>query len=59
MTKFYNCEDVAKRYGVLAFTIREWVKQKKIPAIKVGKTYLFKEEDLEQFENERRTIKEE
>lgn len=59
MSKMLTCEDVAERYGVQIITVWDWIRKKKLPALKIGKSYRIKESDLEEFENERRTIKEE
>ncbi len=36
-------------------TIRSWIRSKKLPAYKPGRTYLVKREDLEKFLRESRT----
>lgn len=56
MEKFYTCEDVAKRYGVKIKTVYTWVKGKKIQAIRLGKSYAIRPQDIEAFENSRTTI---
>ena len=58
MSKMYTCADVAERYGVQIITVWDWIRKKKLAALKIGKEYRVKESDLENFENERRTIKE-
>lgn len=58
MSKMYTCADVAERYGVQIITVWDWIRKKKLAAMKIGKEYRVKESDLEKFENERRTIKE-
>jgi excisionase family DNA binding protein len=50
MQIFLSCEDVSARYGVKTSTVWAWVREKKITAVKVGKKYLFKPQDLEKFE---------
>lgn len=55
MTKLYNCEEVAERYDVKTSTVWEWIRKKKLQAIKVGKGYRISEEQLKTFENERTT----
>ncbi|HEV2579445.1 MAG TPA: helix-turn-helix domain-containing protein [Ktedonobacteraceae bacterium] len=37
-------------------TIRSWIRSKRLPAFKPGRTYLVKREDLERFLRESRTI---
>lgn len=56
MDKLFTCQELAERYHVTSDTVIKWVKQKKIPAIKVGKGYLFQPEDVEQFEREAKTM---
>jgi excisionase family DNA binding protein len=53
----YSCEEIAERYGVKNITVWDWIRKKKLSAIKIGKGYRISENDLETFENERRTIK--
>ena len=48
MSKMYTCEEVAERYSVKVI--------KKLNAIKLGREYRVSEDDLIQFEDERRTI---
>ncbi len=40
-------------------TIRSWIRSKKLPAYKPGRTYLVKREDLEKFIRESRTMPDE
>ncbi len=56
MSKIYNCEEVSERYNVKLITVWDWIRKKKLPAIKIGREYRIKEEDLKAFEDERRTI---
>ena len=56
MSKMYTCEEVADRYKVKVITVWDWIRQKKLNAIKIGREYRINEEDLIKFENERRTI---
>lgn len=57
MSNLLNCNDVAERYGVKVITVWDWIRKKKIPAIKIGKEYRVAEEDLKLFEDSKRTIK--
>lgn len=56
MSKMYTCEDIAERYGVRLITVWDWIRKKKLPAIKIGRGYRVAEEDLKQFEDSRRTV---
>lgn len=56
MQKLYTCEDIAERYGVKTLTVWAWIRDKKMPAIKVGKSYRVREEDIKAFEESRLTI---
>lgn len=56
MSKMYNCEEVAERYNVKLITVWSWIREKKLPAMKIGREYRIKEEDLKAFEDERRTV---
>ena len=40
-------------------TVWDWIRKKKLPAIRTGKSYRIRPEDIEAFERERMTIKEE
>lgn len=56
MSKMYTCEEVAERYSVKVITVWNWIRKKKLNAIKLGREYRVSEDDLIQFEEERRTI---
>jgi excisionase family DNA binding protein len=55
LEKYLTCEQVAERYGVKVMTVWAWIREKKLPAIRIGKGYRVKPEDLEAFEETRRT----
>ena len=55
MEKFFNCEQVAERYGVKISTVWAWIRKKKLPAINFGGVYRIKESDLESFERQNQT----
>lgn len=57
MQNLYDCEFVSERYNVEIRTVWGWIREKKLPAIKIGKQYRIREEDLKRFEEERKTIK--
>lgn len=52
--KMFGCKEVAKRYGVKAQTVRNWIKNGYIPAVKIGKQFFVSPEDLFRFEQEKR-----
>lgn len=56
MSKMFTCEEIANRYGVQTITVWDWIRKKKLPAMKIGKSYRISEEDIKQFEDSRRTI---
>ncbi len=45
-SKFYKIEDVCELLQVSKITIYRWIKSGKITAYKVGKSYLFKIDDV-------------
>ncbi len=45
-SKFYKIEDVCELLQVSKITMYRWIKSGKITAYKVGKSYLFKVEDV-------------
>lgn len=58
LEKYLNCQEVADRYNVKLITVWDWIRKKKLPAIKIGKEYRIRSVDLEQFEKSRRTVEE-
>lgn len=52
MDKFYTCKEIAERYNVKIDTVWQWIRQKKLSAIKLGKVFRIKEEALSIFEKE-------
>lgn len=59
MEKYLTCEQIAEKYGVKLITVWAWVREKKLPAVKIGKMYRIRPEDLKKFESERMTNSEE
>lgn len=55
LEKVYSCEDIANRYGVKVETIWAWIREKRLSAVKIGKSYRVKEADLLAFEKANRT----
>lgn len=57
MSRMYTCEEIAERYGVQIITVWDWIRKKKLPALKIGKSYRIREEDIKAFEESRLTTK--
>ena len=57
MSKMHSCSDIAERYGVQVITVWEWIRKKKLPAMKIGRDYRISDKDIEIFEESCRTIK--
>lgn len=45
-TKFYTTDEVAAVCRVKKETVREWIKDGKLPGVKRGRSYLISEVDL-------------
>jgi excisionase family DNA binding protein len=56
MGKLFTCEEIAERYSVKVLTVWDWIRKEKLTAIKIGKSYRVREEDLKAFEEARKTI---
>ena len=56
MSNYYTCEQVADRYGVKLITVWDWIRKKRLPALKLGRDYRISEEDIRAFEESCRTI---
>jgi excisionase family DNA binding protein len=56
MGELYTCKDVAARYGVRVITVWDWIRKKKLGAVKIGKEYRVRDEDIRTFELSRMTI---
>ena len=59
MEKFFTSEEIAARYSVKTTTVWEWIRRGELPAIKIGKLYRIRADDLEAFEKKGRTIPQE
>lgn len=57
MGKLFTCEEVAERYSVKVITVWDWIRKKKLPAIKIGKSYRISEEELQRYEESAKTVK--
>lgn len=56
MEPIYTVEEVAEQMKVTPYTVREWIKAKKLTAAKIGKLWRVRESDLEAF-IERQTVR--
>ena len=56
MSELFTCDQVAERYGVKTLTVWDWIRKKNLPAIKLGRDYRIRQEDIEAFERERMTV---
>lgn len=56
MDALYTCEDIAKRYDVKLITVWDWIRKKKLPALRVGKRYYIREDDIRVFEESAETV---
>lgn len=54
--KRLSCKEVADIYGVAERTVWQWVREKKLPAIRMQKGYVIRPEDLKRFERGRMTV---
>lgn len=54
--RFLTVEDIARDLGVAEDTVRSWIREKKLPAYRVGKEYRIKIVDYERFLEQRRTM---
>ncbi len=57
MAQLYTCAEVAERYSVQVITVWDWIRKKKLPAVKIGRDYRISEDDLIKFENDRKTVR--
>jgi len=52
---FYTVEEVAQKLRMKVYTIREYIREKKLIAYRFGRAYRIKKADYEKFVEERRT----
>ena len=50
MDKLFTCSEIADRYNVKIITVWDWIRKGKLPAVKVGKSYHVRQDDLKAFE---------
>lgn len=53
--KLWTCEEIAERYGVKLTTVWAWIREKRLSAIRIGKQYRVRPQDLEDFEKNTRS----
>jgi len=53
--RFMTVGDIARDLGVAEDTVRSWIRERKLPAYRVGKEYRIKIVDYERFLEQRRT----
>ncbi len=52
---YYTCEEVAEMFRVKKFTVWDWIRRKKLAAVRIGRDYRIRPEDLESFATARKT----
>lgn len=55
MPEYFTCEEVAARYKVKTLTVWDWIRKKKLSAIKIGRDYRIRQQDIDAFEEQRTT----
>lgn len=50
MVRFYTCEEVAEMYRIKVSTVWTWVREGKLKAVRIGKSYRIEKEALAEFE---------
>lgn len=55
MPKYFTSSEVAERYKVKTLTVWDWIRKKKLPAIRIGRDYRIRQEDIDEFEKKRKT----
>ncbi len=48
--KYYSCDEVAQMYGVKKATVSGWIRDGKLKAVRVGRLYRVRQQDLDAFE---------
>lgn len=54
--RFMAVEDIARDLNIAEDTVRSWIREKKLPAYRLGKEYRIKIVDYEHFLEQHRTI---
>ena len=53
--KYFTCEEIAEKYGVKKITVWSWIRGKKLNAIRTGRDYRIRPEDIQEFNETRFT----
>ncbi len=53
--RFMTVEDIARDLSIAEDTVRSWIREKKLPAYRVGREYRIMIADYERFLQQRRT----
>lgn len=48
----YTCEEVAPMFRIAVVTLRRWAREGRISSCRVGKSWLFSEENIEECEKQ-------
>ncbi len=56
MAQLYTCAEAAERYSVQVITVWDWIRKKKLKAVRIGRDYRISEEDLIELKNDRKTV---
>lgn len=49
MQRLYTCDEIAKMFSVKVPTVWQWIRQKRLPAYKFGRTYQVSDEQIQVF----------
>lgn len=55
MNEWLTLQEIAEELKIHIETVREWVRNKLLPAYKVGRDYRVKRDDFDKFMEDRRT----
>jgi excisionase family DNA binding protein len=55
MPDYLRVQDIVEMLGVNEETVRTWIRQKKLPAIRIGRDYFIDPKDWQEFLDRRRT----
>jgi excisionase family DNA binding protein len=58
-TEWLSVEDIAEELNVSVSTVRSWIRNKRLKAVRIGRDYRIKRADYEKFLEERTTMDEE